>query len=193
MMEIFDSAISKLAMKRSLNLFAFMQCYFLWVEIEILELKIDYSKISYIAFWIHQVSRHVIADEEALSLHDNVGRRLMIDATIRGPDRNRLTRFNFDSAMELEKCFVFSAAADQLPTSNLRFLQIVKLIKYFDCFQLDFLTLLPRFRSFTNFPPTSTSLISTSPLADELTLKFDCSSSSKTVRLRFPARDGVRN
>lgn len=88
----------------------------------------------YIAFWIHQMSRHVIADEEALSLHNNVGWRLMIDATIRGPDRNRLTRFNFNSAMELEKCFVFSAATDQLPASDLCFLQIAELVKRFDGF-----------------------------------------------------------
>lgn len=65
---------------------------------------------------------HVVADEEALTLHDDVGWWLVSCSNVRGPDRDGLTGVDFDCAVELEKSFVFAGATNQLPPADLNFL-----------------------------------------------------------------------
>lgn len=66
---------------------------------------------------------HVVADEEALAFHDDVGWWLVRCSAIRWPNRDQLSRVYFDGAMELEEGFVVAAATNQLPTANLSFLK----------------------------------------------------------------------
>lgn len=78
----------------------------------------------YLAFRVHQMCRHAVANKEALSLHDDVCWWLVSCTGIHRPDCDRLTWFNFDSAVEFEQSFVVSAAASQLPTADLSFLEM---------------------------------------------------------------------
>lgn len=82
------------------------------------------SRYAHLAFWIHQVRWHGVADEESLALHDDVWWWLMSSAAVWRPNGNLLAWLDLDCAVEFEQGLIIATAADQLPTPNLGFLKL---------------------------------------------------------------------